>query len=167
MKIYQKLAGLILISILSVVTQVQAQMVHKSNKDHVMIKPGDIQWVDGPPSLPPGSKIAVIEGDPKAEGLFTMRIKIPANYKIMPHWHPANEHVTVVEGSFHMGLGEKYDEKAATEIPIGGFAIMNKGTRHYAFTTKESIVQLHGMGPWGINYVNPADDPRNKKVSSK
>lgn len=162
MKAKQKIAALILLGIFSAVTQVQAQMT-KMPADHVMIMPGDIKWIDGPPSLPPGAKSAVIEGDPKVAGLFTMRVKLPANYMVMPHYHPADEHVTVIEGFFYMGLGEKFDEKAAKEIPIGGFAVMTTGTRHYAFTRKGCIVQLHGMGPWGITYVNPADDPRNKK----
>ena len=163
MKTKQKVAALILLmGIFSLATQVQAQNTHMA-ADHIMVMPDSIKWVDAPPSLPPGAKIAVIEGDLKAAGLFTMRINIPANYMIMPHWHPADEHVTVIEGSFLMGVGEKFDEKAAKEIPAGGFAVMITGTRHYAFTKKECIVQVHGMGPWGITYVNTADDPRNKK----
>ena len=162
MKAKQKIAALILLGIVSVVTHVQAQMTHMS-ADHIMVMPDSIKWVDAPPSLPTGAKVAVIEGDPKAAGLFTMRIKLPANYNIMPHSHPADEHVTVIEGTFYMGLGETFDVKAAKEIPQGGFAVMVTGTRHYAFTKKECIVQIHGMGPWGIIYVNAADDPRNKK----
>ncbi len=162
MKAKQKIAALILSGIFSTVTQVQAQMTHMP-ADHIMVLPGDIKWVDAPPSLPPGAKAAVIEGDPKVAGLFTMRIKLPAIYKIMPHSHPADEHVTVIEGSFYMGVGEKFDKQAAKKIPAGGFAVMNTGTRHYAFTKKECIIQIHGMGPWAINYVNAADDPRNKK----
>ena len=162
MKTKQKIAALILFAVFTAVTQIQAQMTHIP-AGHIMIMPGDLKWVDGPSSLPPGAKSAVIEGDPKAAGLFTMRIKLPANYMIMPHSHPADEHVTVIKGSFYMGIGEKFDENAAKKIPTGGFAVMNTGTRHYAFTKKECIIQLHGMGPWGIIYVNPADDPRNKK----
>ena len=162
MKSKQKIVTLILLCIFSVVVQIQAQMTH-TTADHIMIMPNEIKWVDAPPSLPPGAKAAVIEGDPKAAGLFTMRIKLPANYSIKPHSHPADEHVTVIEGTFYMGLGEKYDESVAKEMPTGGFAVMITGTRHYALTRKECIVQIHGMGPWGINYVNPADDPRNKK----
>jgi quercetin dioxygenase-like cupin family protein len=162
MKAKQKIAALILLGIFSVVTQVQAQDM-KMPADHIMVMPNAIKWGDAPPSLPPGAKVAVLEGDPKAAGLFTMRIKIPANYRIMPHSHPADEHVTVIKGTFYMGLGEKFDKKTAKEIPTGGFAMMNTGTRHYAFTKGECIIQLHGMGPWGIIYVNPADDPRNKK----
>jgi len=164
MKVKHKVAVLILLGIFSVV-KLQAQMpgMTQTPADHIMVMPADIKWVDAPPSLPPGAKAAVIEGDPKAVGLFTMRIKLPADYMIKPHWHPADEHITVIEGSFYMGVGEKFDEKAAKEIPTGGFAVMLTGTRHYAFSKKECIIQLHGMGPWGINYVNPADDPRNKK----
>src|SRR5687767_9860013 len=143
MKAKQKIAALI-IGLFSVATQVHAQM-NDMHADHIMVMPGDIKWVDAPPSLPPGAKVAVIEGDPKAAGLFTMRIKLPANYRIMPHWHPADEHVTVMEGFLYMGVGEKFDEKSAKEIPTGGFAMMNTSTRHYAFTKEESIVQLHGM----------------------
>ncbi len=162
MKEKQKIAVLILLCFFSTLTQVWAQMTDM-HADHIMVMPGDIIWVDAPPSLPLGAKSAVIEGDPKEAGLFTIRLKLPANYMVMPHSHPADEHITVIEGSFYMGVGEKYDENAAKEIPTGGFAVMNKGTRHYAFTKKECIVQLHGMGPWGIIYVNPEDDPRNKK----
>ncbi len=162
MKTNPKLVALVMISIFSFMAQVQGQMDHKP-ADHVMVMPDDIVWVDGPASLPPGVKSAVIEGDPKAAGLFTMRLSLPAKYRIMPHSHPAFEHVTVIKGCFYMGVGEKFNEAIARKIPKGGFAVMNTGTRHFAFTKKKSIIQLHGMGPWGITYVNAADDPRNKK----
>jgi hypothetical protein len=165
MKVQQKITLVVFIGIFSIVTQVQAQMHGMTQKptDHIMVMPGEIKWVDAPPSLPAGAMVAVIEGDPKAAGLFTMRIKLPANYVIKPHSHPTDEHITVIKGSFYMGVGEMFDEKAAKEIPTGGFAVMLTGTRHYAFSKEECIIQLHGMGPWGITYVNPADDPRNKK----
>lgn len=162
MKANQRIVVLILLGIISTVTEVRAQMTHTS-ADHIMVVPNDIKWTDAPPSLPPGAKVAVIEGDPKADGLFTMRLKFPSGYKIKPHFHPVDEHITVISGSFHMGLGEQYDEKTARKIVTGGFAVMNTGTRHYAFTTQEAIIQLHGKGPWGITYVNPVDDPRNTK----
>lgn len=128
---------------------------------HNMVTPDAIAWTDGPGSLPKGAQMAVLKGDPTKEGLFTMRIKVPANYKIAPHWHPADEHVTVISGTFYMGPGETFDEAKLKMIPAGGFSMMTAGTRHYARTgNTETIVQLHGMGPWGINYVNPADDPR-------
>ena len=158
----KQIVAVMILCICSAVTQVRAQMKEMA-AGHIIVMPGDIKWTDGPSSLPPGAKSVVIEGDPKVAGPFTMRVKLPANYIVMPHFHPADEHVTVIEGSFYMGLGEKFDEKTAKEIPAGGFAVMITGTRHYAFTRKGCIVQLHGVGPWGITYVNPSDDPRNKK----
>jgi hypothetical protein len=141
-----------------------AQVDHKG-QGHVMVVPDGLTWGEGPASLPQGAKIAVIEGDPSKEGPFTMRGKLPANYKIPPHSHPGIEHVTVISGAFYMGLGETFDESKATKLPAGGFAVMDIGTKHFAFTKEETIVQIHGIGPWGINYVNPADDPRNKDKS--
>lgn len=162
MKAIQKIAALILLGIFSIVAQVQSQEM-KMQGEHIMVMPKDIKWVDAPPGLPPGSKAAVIEGDPGVTGLFTMRAKIPANYKIMPHLHPADEHITVIKGSCYMGIGDKFDKKSAKMMPTGAFAVMKTGTHHYFFTNEECIIQLHGMGPWGITYINPADDPRNKK----
>ena len=133
--------------------------------NHIMLTGADLKWVEGPPSLPAGAKLAVIEGDPSQPGLFTMRLKLPANYKVPAHWHPADEHVTVISGSFLMGLGDKFDEKAPKELPPGGFAVMAIGTRHFAMSKEGGVVQVHGMGPWGINYVNPADDPRLARPS--
>ena len=127
---------------------------------HIMTTEAELVWKDGPPSLPAGAKLAVLEGNPSAPGPFTMRIKVPAGYKIPPHWHPADEHVTVIAGTFSMGVGEKFDEKAVKDLPTGGFAVMATGTRHFAMSREGGIVQVHGVGPWGITYVNPADDPR-------
>jgi quercetin dioxygenase-like cupin family protein len=130
---------------------------------HVMVKANDVSWMDGPPSLPTGAKSAVIEGNPTKAGLFTMRVKIPANYRIPAHWHPADEHVTVISGTFHMGMGDKLDTSAGHALPAGSFAVMPATSRHFAYTNEETVIQLHGMGPWGITYVNPADDPRSRK----
>jgi len=141
---------------------VNAHILHGPTGGHIMVMPGEEQWVDAPASLPAGAKVAIIEGNPKAEGLFTMRLKLPAGYEIKPHWHGTDEHITVIEGTFHMGLGESFDKDKGRSIPAGGFAVMATGTRHYAFTTSGCTVQLHGMGPWVITYVNAEDDPRNK-----
>lgn len=145
----------------------QEKMADHAQADHIMVLPSDLTWKDGPASLPKGVMSAVTEGDPTKPGPFTMRLKLPANYKIPPHWHPAIEHVTVLSGSFHMGLGETFDESKAMMLPVGGFAVMQIGTRHFAFTKEESTIQLHGVGPWGITYVNPKDDPRSQPAGSK
>ena len=128
---------------------------------HVMLTAPEFKWVDGPPSLPKGAKVAVLEGDPSKPGPFTMRAEVPAKYKIPPHWHPAIEHVTVISGEVFMGSGEKFDEATAKKLPAGSFAVMPIKHAHYFFTKKKAVVQLHGVGPWGITYINPADDPRN------
>jgi quercetin dioxygenase-like cupin family protein len=134
---------------------------------HILVTPADIKWTDAPPVLPPGAKVAVIEGNPAEPGLFTMRVQLPSGYRVPPHWHPADEHVTVIAGNFRMGLGETFDEKALHDLPAGGFAVMARGTRHFAQTQGPTIIQVHAMGPWGLNYVNPADDPRKAKKASR
>ena len=129
--------------------------------DHRMISPADLKWVDAP-SLPPGAKIAVIEG-PMSEAVpFTVRVKVPADYRIPPHWHPAVERVTVLSGTFHMGLGDKLDVHKSMPLAVGSMMMLQPKTPHFAGTREETVVQLHGSGPWGITYVNPADDPRAK-----
>lgn len=126
---------------------------------HSMIVPSEIKWADVP-SLPPGAKIAVIEGPLNEARPITARIKFPANYRLPAHHHPVIEHVTVLSGMFNMGMGDKLDMTKTTALPVGGFAIMQPGTHHYAWTSEETIVQIHSVGPWGVTYVNPADDPR-------
>jgi len=128
---------------------------------HVMVAPSDLKWADIP-SLPPGAKIAVIEGPLTEAAPFTFRLKFPANYSIPAHWHPAIEHVTVISGTFSMGTGEKLDAAAAKPLSVGSVAIMQPKTPHFGLTKEETIVQVHGVGPWAVTYVNPADDPRKK-----
>lgn len=135
----------------------------KHSGKHIMVNASKIVWSNGPASLPPGSKMVILEGDLSAPGPFTARLLLPSNYKISPHFHPAVEHVTVIKGSFFMGAGKEFNEKTATEIKSGGFAVMPVGYAHFAFTKGPATIQLHGMGPWGITYINEADDPRKKK----
>jgi quercetin dioxygenase-like cupin family protein len=125
--------------------------------------PPKIQWKDGPPSLPKGAKIAVLEGDPGKEGPFVFRIKIPDGYRVAPHTHPRRERVTVLAGTFNIGMGDKFDEKATTAMPAGTYGYWEPGMKHYVWVKGETILQFHGMGPWSIHYVNPKDDPRNQK----
>lgn len=129
--------------------------------DHTMVVPTDLKWADVP-SLPPGAKIAVIQGPLDKATPFTIRVQFPANYKVPAHWHPAIEHVTVLSGTLNMGVGDKLDEKKTMALPVGSMAIMQPKTNHFLWTKDGAIVQAHGVGPWGITYVNPADDPRKK-----
>jgi quercetin dioxygenase-like cupin family protein len=134
----------------------------KAEQSHTIITPNDVKWGPAPPSLPSGAQIAVLSGDPSKAEPFTIRLKAPDGYKIMPHWHPTDENVTVLEGTFLMGTGEKFDEAAAHAMPIGSFVRMPKGTRHFAMAKGETVVQVHAIGPFVINYVNPNDDPRKQ-----
>jgi quercetin dioxygenase-like cupin family protein len=129
---------------------------------HILLKSADIKWTDAPPSMPPGAQIAVIEGDLEKAEPFTFRLKLPANYKIAPHTHPAIEHVTVLSGTFYMGAGDKIDREKAVALTPGSFAAFQPGHSMFAWTGEETVVQVHGVGPWGINYINSPDDPRKK-----
>ena len=128
----------------------------------VIVLPDQVAWKPGPPSLPPGAKFAVVEGIPSEPGPFTMRLSLPNGYRIPAHSHPGIEHVTVMQGTFKVGMGDKFDASALTSLPAGTFAALQPGTRHFAQAQGETILQLHGVGPWSINYVNPADDPRKR-----
>ena len=125
--------------------------------------PDQIKWKDGPPSLPAGARMAVLEGDPTKAGPFTMRVLLPDGYSIPPHIHPGVEHVTVIRGTFNFGMGEKFDKSATQPMGAGTFGYWPAGMKHFAWVEGETVLQLHGVGPWGIQYLNPSDDPRNKK----
>ena len=135
---------------------------NSSTEGHKMLNENNLIWKAGPPSLPPGAQMALLEGDPAKAGPFTMRLILPSNYRVGPHFHPAIEHVSVLKGNFYMGTGKVFNADAATRIKENGFALMPVGYAHYAFTRGKTIIQLHGVGPWGITYINDADDPRKK-----
>jgi len=126
--------------------------------EHKVTAPDAIKWGDAPPILPKGAKLAVLYGDPSKEGLFIVRLKMPANYKIMPHWHPTDENVTVLSGAFAIGMGDKLDPKAKV-MPVGKFFSMPATMHHFAFSTKETVIELSAMGPLALTYINPDDDP--------
>ena len=135
--------------------------VSSAKSGHVMVTPGDLEWVDLA-SLPAGAKLTVIEGPMDKEGPFTARIKFPPNYELPAHWHPVIERVTVISGTFHMGMGDKLDKKKTKPLTPGSVMIIQPKNTHFAWTEGEAIVQLNGEGPWGIVYVDPKDDPRKK-----
>lgn len=142
---------------------VPARAADVTPADHGIYTPGAIKWGPAPDALPAGAKLAVLEGDPMKDGSYTMRLWMPAGYKIPPHSHPAFEHVTVVSGTFSVGMGDTFDKTKGSKLPAGSFAFLAPGMHHFAFTGKETVIQLHGTGPWQINYLNAADDPRNAK----
>ncbi len=131
-----------------------------SPSTHVMINPVQVKWGAPPPAFRPGAKFAVISGDPGTAGPFTVRLKLPAGYRISPHWHPTDENVTVISGTFSLGMGDKFDRASTTTLTAGGYALLPAEMRHFAWTRGGATVQVHGTGPFVLNYVNAADDPR-------
>ena len=130
---------------------------------HVITNPNEVKFGPPPPFLPPGAEIAVLHGDPmKAGGSYTIRAKFPDGYKIPAHWHPVDENVSVVQGTLFIGMGSKWDESAGKEMPAGSYALMPKGERHFAWAKGDTIIDVYGVGPLAVNYVNPKEDPRNK-----
>jgi quercetin dioxygenase-like cupin family protein len=141
----------------------RAMAPDKQHDRHVITNPGEVKFGPPPPFIPPGAEVAVLSGDPSKPGVsYTIRAKFPDGYKIPAHWHPTDENVSVVQGTFVIGMGSKWDETAGREMPAGSYALMPKGVRHFAWTRGETIVDVYGIGPLAFTYVNPQDDPRNK-----
>jgi quercetin dioxygenase-like cupin family protein len=114
--------------------------------------------------LPPGAEAAVLYGDPSKEGLFVLRLKLPKSYRVPPHKHPVDEVLTVISGTFVMGMGETADQSKAQPFPAGSFHALPPGTAHYVFIHEETIVQISTNGPWGLTYIDPKDDPLQKSL---
>jgi hypothetical protein len=129
---------------------------------HMVALPDDLKWGDAPPVLPAGAQAAVLDGDPSKAAPFTIRLKVPDGYTVPPHWHSVEENVTVISGSFGLGLGDKMDKAKVRYLPAGSYVRLGKDERHYAVTKGETVIQVHGTGPFDIHYVNPADDPTKK-----
>ncbi|MBA3484231.1 MAG: DUF4437 domain-containing protein [Pirellulales bacterium] len=134
---------------------------HNKMEGAALFPADKIKWVAGPPSLPKGASIAVLEGDPTKEGPFVFRVKAPDGYRIPLHTHPKTERVTVISGIFHIQM----DEKPPQTMPAGTYGHWPAGMKHTVWVKGETVLQFHGEGPWTINYVNPADDPR--KVTAR
>ena len=126
--------------------------------------PDTIPWGAAPPIVRPGAQFAVLEGDPTAStGDYTIRLKMPDGYRIAPHWHPLRENVTVISGTFRVGMGDTFDASATKAFIAGSFAFLDPEMHHFAMASGETVVQVHGQSPIQFNYVNPEDDPSRNK----
>ena len=140
-----------------------AILLARSSAPQNAFVPSQMKFGRPPPFIAPGAQVAVLEGDPGASsGDFTIRVKMPAGYKIAPHWHPKRENVTVISGSFKVGMGDKFEVGKMKTFPAGSFAYLDPDMHHYAMASGPTTVQVHGMSPLQFNYVNPADDPSKK-----
>ena len=156
-------AGLALSSLAFAADEKAKTETTAASSEHVMYAAADLKWGDAPPSLPAGAKIAVLDGDPGKSGMFTIRLQMPAGFKIPAHTHPTAEHVTVISGTLNLGMGPKFDDATAKAMTAGAYAVMPAGMQHFAGSKEGCIVQVHAMGPFEVKYVNPADDPRQAK----
>jgi quercetin dioxygenase-like cupin family protein len=129
---------------------------------HVLLTPGDVKWGPAPPVLPAGAQVAVLDGDPFKPGFFTLRLKFPDGYKIPAHWHPTDENITVITGTFRAGMGDAYSDTGLHDFPAGSFVKMPKRMNHFATARGEVILQIYGQGPFVVNYVKASDDPSKK-----
>lgn len=135
-----------------------AETPYRGEGTPLFVQPDELAW-QPVASMAPGAEIAVIEGDLGEAEPFTFRLRLPADYVVSPHVHPAYERVTVLAGTFHFAHGEAFDRDRTTPLGVGSVAIMPPGAPMFGFTEEETVIQLHGQGPWGIHYVDPADDP--------
>lgn len=137
---------------------------HPADHEKNAFTPDTIPWGPAPPFLAPGAQLAVIEGNPAASsGNYTVRVKMPDGYRIAPHWHPLRENVSVISGTFKVGMGDTFDTNKMAAFPAGSFAFLDPDMHHYAMASGEVVVQIHGVSPVQFNYVNPGDDPSRKK----
>ena len=159
-------AIVLLASGLAFAALVHAQQPHPAAaviKSHISLTPEDIKWGPCPPVLPTGASCAVIEGSLAAPNtLFAYRLRMPDNYRIPAHFHPADEHLVVISGVFNLGHGDKLNLDATRPMTAGSFIVLPKGMHHFAWTKGETIIQVYAIGPWGLTYVDAGNDPRNR-----
>jgi quercetin dioxygenase-like cupin family protein len=137
---------------------------HSDAHEKNAFTPNTIPWGPPPPFVPPGAQFVVIEGDPTGpSGNYTVRLKMPDGYRIPPHWHPLRENVTVISGTFKVGMGDTFNKEKMGTFPAGSFAFLDPEMHHYAMASGEVVVQIHGTAPVQFNYINPQDDPARNK----
>jgi len=141
-----------------------AAAAHPNSSEKNIFTPDSIPWGPAPSFVEPGAQLAVVEGNPLAStGDYTVRLKMPAGYRIAPHWHPKRENVTVISGTLKVGMGDNFDESKMASFSAGSFAYLDPDMHHYVAASGETVVQIHGMAPVQFNYINPKDDPSRKK----
>ena len=130
---------------------------------HAQAKPAKLTWGPAPAVFSPGAKLAVVSGNPMAAGNYVVQLSMPSHYKIAPHFHPTDEHLKVVKGAFRVGMGDKMDESKTKKLAVGDTATAPAKVHHYAMTEGATIVEVSGVGPFQLTYVNPADMPKAAK----
>ena len=127
---------------------------------HVMYEAGELKWGPAPPAFEPGAQAVVLSGDPGKPGLFVLRLKAPAGYKVATHWHPTDEYVTLLEGDLTLKMDENGKGAHEHTFAPGGYVLLPAKMHHAASTRTGMTLQVSGMGPFELNYIDPKDDPR-------
>jgi quercetin dioxygenase-like cupin family protein len=156
------LSAALLLPLTSLLAQQTTRAKGRASQTATVVLPDEVTWGPAPAVLPPGATVSVLEGNPAKAGAFTMRLRMPNGYRIPPHFHPVTEHVTVVSGSLKVGMGDRFDEGQMKVLPAGSFGAIPPRMHHFAMANGETVLQLHGIGPWRLVYVNKADEPRSK-----
>lgn len=169
MRLLSPLAAVMSLALVAAVSAADMAAQKKSGGPHarpamIELLPDGMTWGPAPAGLPADGQSALLEGDPSKPGYFAVRLKGPAGYKIMPHWHGGFERITVISGTFALGMGDTYDESKLKTYPPGSYISMPKGMRHFAQFKSDCVVQLASLGPWNITYVDPKDDPRKQSA---
>jgi quercetin dioxygenase-like cupin family protein len=138
-----------------------------AKKEHKMVTPDQVTWGKPPPGVPTNIEAAILDGDPAKPGTYVARLKFPDGARIAPHWHTKDEDLTVLSGRFRMGTGDSFNEASLKDLPPGSYISLPGKQRHFAVSKGETIVQLNNQGPFDIHYVDPRDDPREKRATSR
>ena len=120
----------------------------------LLVAPGEVTWAES--RTRPGSKIAILEGNPSMPGTFMALARLPANYEVAPHYHPSTERGVVITGSLYVGMGARADRAKVKHLPAGSVFVFPSLTPHYYFTTEETTIQIISTGPFSIT---PAQAP--------
>ncbi len=129
----------------------------------MVMTPEAMKWGDAPPFLEKGAHAVVLQGDPSKAGIFALRLRLPDGYRIAPHWHPTEERLTVISGTFHLAMGDSFDTSAGSAMSQGSYGYIDPKMHHYAWASGPTEIQVEGPGPFTLIYVNPKDDPRKAK----
>jgi quercetin dioxygenase-like cupin family protein len=153
------------LAMLGIVAAQTPEKAMKMGSKEVLLTPSDLKWAPAPAAtgMPSAVQMTVLSGDPFKAGYFSVRLNIPDGGIVAAHWHPTDEHITVLQGTFAAGMGDKFDAAGLHDFPTGSYVVMPKHMHHFATAKGETIVQVDAMGPFVLNYVNAEDDPRKKK----
>jgi quercetin dioxygenase-like cupin family protein len=156
----RRILGGVVVVLMLMVRAAVAQQPEASSQ--IVVTAAELKWGEPPPAFEKGASFTVVSGDPSKAGIFVVRLKMPAGYKVAAHWHPTDEHVTVISGTFAVGHGETFNKATMKELPAGGYVFFPAEMRHFVVAPTAATVQIEGPGPFALTYVNPADDPRQR-----